>query len=132
MTVQSLILLSSLSIIVRPNSDDDDNPFDNFFSGIGGMMNSGGPGEMEHVDIHEYDDRIKVIADIPGVKENRITLQCDGRNLAIHAPTETQPFIMQVDLPTYVDNQPSNTSYNNGILEITLDRENDPANIGFQ
>lgn len=117
---------------MRRNSDDDENPFDNRFNGIDQMLNNMGGGETEHVDIHEYDDQIKVVADIPGVEKKDIDLQCDGRNLAIRVPIETQPIVMQVDLPTYVNDQPANTSFNNGVLEVTLDRENDPANIGFQ
>lgn len=117
---------------VRRNSDDDENPFDDIFGGIDQMMNNMAGSEAEHVDIHEYDDRIKVVADIPGVEKNDIGLQCDGRNLAIRASTETQPVVIRVDLPAYVDDQPTSTSFNNGILEVTLDRETDPANIGFQ
>jgi HSP20 family protein len=52
--------------------------------------------------------------------------------LAIRATRDPHPFVKRVDLPAYVDDQSARTSFNNGILEVTLDRDTDPANIGFQ
>jgi HSP20 family protein len=52
--------------------------------------------------------------------------------LAIRATREPRPFLKRVELPAYVDDQSARKSFNNGILEVTLDRDTDPANIGFQ
>jgi HSP20 family protein len=52
--------------------------------------------------------------------------------VAIRAATDPRPSLRRVDLPAYVDEQSARTDFNNGVLEITLDRDTDPANIGFQ
>lgn len=112
------------------NSDDDESPSGGVFGGIDGTAGIGDRGEP--VDVHEYDDRITVVADVPGVARDDIALECDGRNLAIHVAREPRPSRKRVDLPAYVDDGSMETSFNNGVLEITLDRDTDPANIGFQ
>lgn len=117
---------------MRRNSDDEENPFGGSFDGIDRLKSGVADGGAEHVTVHEYDDRIAVVADLPGVEREDIDLQCDGRNLAIRASSEPRPFVRRVDLPTYVDDQSMRTNFNNGVLEVTLDRDSDPANIGFQ
>lgn len=117
---------------MRRNSDDDEDPFGGVFDGIEEML-SGMAGEgTAPVDIHEYDDEIRVVADLPDATRDDISVQCDGRTVAIHAATDPRPFVTRVDLPAYVDDQSTKTSFNNGVLEVTLDRDTDPANIGFQ
>lgn len=117
---------------MRRNSDDDENPFDGISSDIDQVLSTMAGDATDRVDVHKYEDSISVVADIPGIEETDIDLQCDGRTLGIRVSTETRPLVMQVDLPEYVDDQSARTSYNNGVLEVTLDREQDPANIGFQ
>lgn len=117
---------------MRRNSDDDDIPFDTTSSNVDQMLNTMAGDATDRVDVHEYEDSISVVADIPGIDESDIDLRCDGRTLAIRVSTETRPFVMRVDLPAYVDAQSARTSYNNGVLEVRLDRGRDPANIGFQ
>jgi HSP20 family protein len=117
---------------MRRNSDDDENPFSGVFDGIDEMLSRMADGESEPVDIHEYDEELRVIADIPDANEDDIDVQCDGRSLSIRAAREPRPFFERVELPAYVDDQSAQTSFNNGVLEVTLDRDTDPANIGFQ
>ena len=88
--------------------------------------------ETDRVDVHEHDDHLTVVADLPGVTEDAIDLACDGRTLAIKAVTETQPLFVRADLPAYVDATSMEETLNNGILKITLSRDRDPANIGFR
>jgi len=113
---------------MRRNADDDENPFGNLFEEMLSEM-AGESGEP--VDVHEYDDEIRVVADIPDATRKEIDVQCDGRVLAIRADRDSRPFLKRVDLPAYVDDRPQ-VNFNNGVLEVTLDREPDPANIGFQ
>ncbi len=116
---------------MRRNPDDEDS-FDGVFSGIEEMLSGMSGGETPPVDIHEYDDELCVVVDIPDANREDIDIQCDGRTVAIRAATEPSPSLKRVDLPAYVDDQSAQTSFNNGVLEITLDRDTDPANIGFQ
>lgn len=117
---------------MRRNSDDDENPFGGVFGGIDGMLSGMTDDETVPIDIHEYDDEIRVVADIPDANRDEIDIQCDGRSLVIQAEREPRPYVRRVDLPGYVDEQSEKASFNNGILEITLERDTDPANIGFQ
>lgn len=118
---------------MRRNSDDDDeDSFGGVFDGIEEMLSGMAGGEEVPVDTHEYDDEIRVVADLPDATQEDIDIQCDGRTVAIHAAVEPHPIVTRVDLPAYVDDRSARTSFNNGVLEITLDRDTDPANIGFQ
>ncbi|WP_299236540.1 Hsp20/alpha crystallin family protein [Natronomonas sp.] len=108
---------------------DDGTPFDGAFGGIGRAVSV--DGGTEAVDIHEYDDSIAVVADVPGVDRDDISLNCDGRTLAIRVADGSRRSRVRVDLPGYVDDDSAETAFNNGVLEVTLDRDDDPANIGF-
>jgi HSP20 family protein len=119
-------------MMMRRNSDDDEDSFGGVFDGIDEMLSGMRGGESAPVDIHEYDEEIRIVADIPDVRQDDITLQCDGRAVAIRAETDPRPVVMRVDLPAYVDDQSLETNFNNGVLEISLDRDTDPANFGFQ
>jgi HSP20 family protein len=117
---------------VRRNSDDDDSPFDDAPGDVEQLLNSMTGDASDRVDVHEYDDSVSVVADVPGADESDVDVRCDGRRLAVRVSTETRPVVLRVDLPAYVDDQSASVSYNNGVLEVTLDRDQDPANIGFQ
>ncbi|WP_424016419.1 Hsp20/alpha crystallin family protein [Halorientalis pallida] len=116
---------------MRRNPDDDD-PFGDAFGGIGEMLSGMAGEDTEPVDVHKYDDEIRVVADIPDASQEEIDTQCDGRILAIRVARDPRPVVKRVDLPAYVDDESAETSFNNGVLEVTLDRQTDPANIGFQ
>lgn len=110
--------------------DGDDDPFT---AGRGGPPVGGvSADETDRVDVQEYDDRLVVVADLPGVSEDSLDLRCDGRVLAIHATAESGPFLLRVDLPAYVAAESMERTLNNGILEVALTRERDPADIGFR
>jgi HSP20 family protein len=117
---------------MRRNPDDDEDPFGDPFDGINEMFSKMAGEETEPIDVHEYDDELRVVADIPEANQDEIDIQCDGRILAIRVARDPRPVIKRIDLPAYVDDQSAEMGYNNGILEITLDQTTDPANIGFQ
>lgn len=116
---------------MRRNADDDE-PFAGGFPGGVPFGNPVTDETSDRVDIHEYDDQVTVVAELPAVDEDDIDLQCDGRTLAIRVAADTQPLLVKVDLPTYVDAGSMETTLNNGILEITLTTDRDPADIGFR
>lgn len=117
---------------------DPDDPFDDLFREIerlmSDVMGEGGtvdvdPGSDTHVDVHEYDDRITVIADMPGVEKTDIDVTCDGRTLSIRAAGESASYAERVRLPAPVDEQSASATYNNGVLEVQLERADDSADI---
>jgi len=124
----------------------DDDPFDDFFSEIERMMNEmmGGNAEFHfeqgsgrdvasghdiHVDVHEMDDEIRVVADIPGVENDDIDLKCDGKTLTLAATGETREYGERIPLSTRVDEHSANATYNNGVLEVVFDPADDSTSI---
>ncbi|WP_439028453.1 Hsp20/alpha crystallin family protein [Haloarchaeobius sp. DT45] len=126
--------------------DDRDEPFDDFFKEIERMMNEmmgdrsmdmhfegdAGFGADTHVDIHETDDEIRVIADMPGVEKDNIKLECDGEALTIGAESEHRQYHERVELPTRVDEHTATATYNNGVLEVVFDRMDSSADIDLK
>jgi HSP20 family protein len=127
--------------------DDRDDPFDDFFQEIERMMNEmmGDQGEFRvqtgqqqgagtggvHYDVHEGDEEVRVVADLPGVEKDAINLQCDGRTLTVDAAGVDREYHERVRLPRRVDEHSASASYNNGILEVTFDPETDRTSIDF-
>ena len=132
--------------------DDRDDPFDDLFREIERMMNEmigddfdmhverngtngGGQtgfGSETHVDIHENEDVVRVIADLPGVEKNGIDLKCDGEMLTISASSDHREYDERVRLPTQVDEHSASATYNNGVLEVQFDKAEDSADIDVQ
>ncbi|MFB6135256.1 MAG: Hsp20/alpha crystallin family protein [Halobacteriaceae archaeon] len=118
--------------------DDRDDPFDEFFRELERMMNGmmDGPeedptgfGSDTHVDVYETDEELRVVADIPGVEKDDLTLKCDGEVLTISAATNHREFDERLRLPSAVDENSASATFNNGVLEVTLDRGDGSANI---
>ncbi|MFB6173839.1 MAG: Hsp20/alpha crystallin family protein [Halobacteriales archaeon] len=116
---------------------DPDDPFDDFFREIerlmdGVMSEEGMAGRDTHVDVHEYDDRITVIADLPGVSKDEIDVTCDGETLSVTAAGESRRYDERVRLPGRVDEHSASATYNNGVLEVTFDRAEGGAGIDVE
>ncbi len=124
--------------------DDRNDPFDDLFREIERMMNEmmgsdavdvnvergpAGFGTDTHVDIHEDDDEIRVIADLPGVEKDDIRLRCDGQVLTISASSERRQYDERIRLPDRVDETSAEATYNNGVLEVRLNRSDRSTDI---
>jgi len=129
--------------------DDRDDPFDEFFDEIERMMNEMmGPnanfefehssgrsrerdrsGQNVHLDIHEHDEEIRIVADIPGVEKNEIDLQCDGETLHLEAGSSERRYDERISLPGRVDEHSADATYNNGVLEVAFERVDDSTSI---
>jgi len=109
--------------------DDRDDPFDEFFREIERMMNdvwederTTGFGDDVHVDIHETPDEIRVVADLPGVEKEALSLQCDGETLTVSAASDRREYDERLRLPGRVDPDSATATFNNGVLEVVFDR----------
>jgi HSP20 family protein len=127
--------------------DDRDDPFDEFFEEIERMMNEMMSGNAEfhvehdttrgqstsgqsvHTDIHETDEELRVVADIPGVEKSDIDLQCDGTVLNLHAAADDREYRERITLPGPVDEHSASATYNNGVLEVTFERTDESTSI---
>ena len=125
--------------------DEREDPFDEFFDEIERMMNEmfGGNAEFRfehgrertqsgydvHLDIHETDDELRIIADMPGVEKEDIDLKCDGETLTLDAVGNERTYSERVSLPTPVDEHTASATYNNGVLEVVFERASGSTSI---
>ncbi|WP_049901187.1 Hsp20/alpha crystallin family protein [Halococcus agarilyticus] len=124
---------------MRPDDRDDRDPFGDIFDEIERMMNDmvGGDvniqtdtvGSDPHVSVYEDEDRVRVVADLPGVDKDAIDLTCDGQRLTIDAASDRRETTERVQLPVRVDERSANATYNNGILEVVFERTDASADI---
>jgi HSP20 family protein len=121
--------------------DDDEDPFDDFFREVERMMNDvmgedvtdpSGFGSETHVDVQESAETIRVVADLPGLRKEDLSLKCDGDVLTISAATERREFDERVRLPARVDEHSARASFNNGVLDVTLEKSGDSADITLE
>jgi HSP20 family protein len=75
------------------------------------------------VDIFDEKDHILVIVELPGVSENEIKIEVAGDILNLTAADKDRKYAKEILLPSKVKPELIKTSYNNGILEITLEKE---------
>lgn len=73
------------------------------------------------VDIYEEEDRIKVVAELPGVDENKIKVRAlDEKHVVIEASNHDRKYRKELELPVEVDTDSADAVYKNGVLEITF------------
>lgn len=120
--------------------DDRDDPFGDIFGEIERMMNemTGGFDDRTgfasetHVDVIDEGDQIRVVADLPGVDKDDIDLKCDGERLTISAASDRREYDERIQLPARVDEHSASATFKNGVLQVTLDRVEDSAEIDVE
>lgn len=119
--------------------DDRDDPFRDIFDEIERMMGdfSGGFDDAgftseTHVDVFDEGDTLRLVADLPGVTKEDVSLQCDGEVLTIEAVSDHREYQERVTLPTRVDEHSASASFNNGVLEVTFEKVFDSADIDLE
>lgn len=73
-------------------------------------------------DVIEEEDRIRVVVELPGVEKEDILLDTTEDALDIEVDTPNRRFSRKLDLPCCVDPESARATYNNGVLEVCLDR----------
>jgi HSP20 family protein len=74
------------------------------------------------VDVFDEEDRICVIAELPGVSESEIKIEVAGDILNLAASDKGRKYAKEILLSGKVKPDSVKTSYKNGILEITLEK----------
>ncbi len=72
------------------------------------------------VDVVTTDKDVKLIAEIPGVQRDEIDVTVSEQKVTISVDTENRKYYKELSLPELVKPEGAKSSYNNGILEITL------------
>ena len=75
------------------------------------------------VDVFDEKDYIRLIAELPGVSEDKIKIEVTGDILNLTASDTDKKYAKEILLPSKVNSQSLKTTYKNGILEITLEKE---------
>lgn len=75
------------------------------------------------VDIFDEEDQILAIVELPGVSEDEIKIEISGDMLQLTASNKNRKYAKEVLLPSKVKANSVKTSYKNGILEISLEKD---------
>lgn len=74
------------------------------------------------VDVHEEEDHVLVLAEIPGVSKKDVQLELDGNRLSIRAQRGEKRYRKEVALPATFAGDKMHWECINGILRIRFDR----------
>lgn len=83
------------------------------------------------VDIIEEDDRVKILAEIPGVNKEDIKVNATERSVSIRCDTPERKYSRDVELPVEVDVSTAKSTYKNGILEITFNKKKKESGVSI-
>jgi len=72
------------------------------------------------VDVVSSDKEVRVIAEMPGVEKGDINVTINDRSLVISVDNDDRKYYKELDLPGVVDPKRGKSTYNNGILEVTI------------
>jgi HSP20 family protein len=75
------------------------------------------------VEMVEGERDVRVIAELPGVGKQDIELTAEGDSLKISAETPTRKYRKVLELPSHVEPEVASSTFNNGILEVTLPKK---------
>lgn len=74
------------------------------------------------VDLIEEDEKIKVLAELPGVDRKDISLYVTDKILTIDVDTPERRYHKELELPVLIDESSARSTYKNGILETILNK----------
>ena len=72
------------------------------------------------VDVISSGTDLRVIAEMPGVNKEDINVTVNERAMTISVDKEDRGYYKKLDLPGIVDPKGARSTYNNGILEVTI------------
>ena len=75
------------------------------------------------VDVMEEEDKIIVIAELPGVEKEKIDLRIKDNKLIIKASNKNRRYYKEVTLPAKVKEETAKARYKNGVLEVSFEKE---------
>ena len=79
------------------------------------------------IDVIDHNDKIDIIAELPGVEKRNIDLRITNGDLVISVPKK---FLKQVHLKDAVDKDKIDATYKNGVLTVTLKKIGAKKKVG--
>ncbi len=74
------------------------------------------------VDVVEEGNKVKVVAELPGVEKKDIKLFATEKTLTISVDTPSRKYYKKLELPEEVDEAKAKSTFKNGILEIVFEK----------
>ena len=74
-------------------------------------------------DVMTADDEVKVVIEVPGVEKKDIKLQGTENSLIVSIDTPKRKYYKKLEIPVKIDPKSANSSYNNGVLEVTIQKK---------
>ncbi|MEM4783509.1 MAG: archaeal heat shock protein Hsp20 [Sulfolobales archaeon] len=74
------------------------------------------------IDVIDEEDKIRIVAELPGVEKDKISLKTSEMKLIIKASNHKK-YYKEVDLPAEVDISTAKATYRNGVLEVELKKK---------
>ncbi|MES2155508.1 MAG: archaeal heat shock protein Hsp20 [bacterium] len=78
-------------------------------------------------DVIDEGTRIAITMELPGVTRDDIDLQMNESDLEISVDSERRKYHKRVKLPAAVDPKTTTATYNNGVLDVTVNKKSGPA-----
>ena len=75
------------------------------------------------VEVHEEDNKVTVIAELPGVDKEDIDVRVVDNKLIIRAKGKDRKYYKEVELPEDIKPETAKAQYRNGVLEVTIERK---------
>lgn len=82
-------------------------------------------GNKPLLELFETDDCVQVVAELPGIDKEDISMDATENTLKIQVLIEEREFVETIELPARVDPSSATASYRNGVLEVVLKRTGD-------
>jgi HSP20 family protein len=75
------------------------------------------------VDVVDGDKQVRIIAELPGVKKEDINVEIRDGGLTLSVDAADRKYHKELNLPDSIDVEGAQSSFNNGILEITFPKK---------
>ena len=114
------------SVSQRPGEDPEIREFGNVPNEAGDIKPTGQQmqiGERKPlVDVFETEDRVHIVAEMPGIEKEDILLDATDSTVELKATHGERKYSEYIELPVKVDPDSAKATYLNGVLEVIFDR----------
>ncbi len=96
------------------------------FETFGNLSHAGakehGPGRDHLIDVIDRDNKITVLAELPGTLRENLTIRASESELIIEASADGKRYRRTIVLPRVVDPDTASAQLNNGVLEVIFNK----------
>ena len=108
------------SVTIGPDGKPVVREFGNVRSGEGKSWKAVQDKREPMVDVVSSPKEVRVIAEMPGVSKEDSSVTVNERSVVISVEREDRGYYKELDLPGAVDPKGAKSTYNNGVLEVTI------------